>query len=172
MFCLVRVGVGRGDGCHETDSSFHAITKVSRIIDASAVLMMSINERANEAHHHDPILEASQEHLGDQGMKKMASPWKLYSLPKYRKTDCTIEGTRCNEGESRAHPGIQLDTFVLLLQREIFVPYVAKDAQKANSKSRTKSVTQLSTTADRPKNLGGASGDWSSKIMGVKYVTK
>ena len=71
--------MGGGDGCHETDSSFHAITKVSRIIDAS-VLMMSINERVNEAHHHDPILEASQEHLGDQVMKKTASPWKLSSL--------------------------------------------------------------------------------------------
>ena len=63
--CLVRVGVGRGDGCHETDSSFHAITKVSRIIDASAVLTISINELVDAAHHHDPILEISQEHLGD-----------------------------------------------------------------------------------------------------------
>ena len=61
----MRVGVGRGDGCHETDSSFHAITEVSRIIDASAVLMMSINERVNEAHHNDPILDSSQRHLGD-----------------------------------------------------------------------------------------------------------
>ena len=38
---------------------------------ASAVLMMSINKSVNEAHHHDPVLEASQEHLGDQVMERM-----------------------------------------------------------------------------------------------------
>ena len=66
--CLVRVSVGRSDSRHETDSPFLAIPKVSRIFDVLAVLMMSINKRINEAHHHDPILEASQEHLGDQVM--------------------------------------------------------------------------------------------------------
>ena len=73
---MVRVSVGRSDGCHGADSPFHAIYKISRILDVSAVLMMSINEGVNEAHHHDPILEASQEHQGDQVMEKMASPWK------------------------------------------------------------------------------------------------
>ena len=34
----------------------------------------------NEAHYHDPILEASQEHLGDQVMERMASPWKRSGL--------------------------------------------------------------------------------------------
>ena len=57
------------------DSSFHAITKVSRILNVSAVLIMSINEGVNEAHYHDSKLETSQEHLGDQVMEKMASPW-------------------------------------------------------------------------------------------------
>ena len=41
---------------------------------------MSINKRINEAHHHDPTLEASQEHLGDQIMEKTASPRKHRSL--------------------------------------------------------------------------------------------
>ena len=54
---------------------FYTITKVSRILDASTVLMMGINKRVNEPHRHDPILEASQEYLGDQVMEKMASPW-------------------------------------------------------------------------------------------------
>ena len=67
-------GVGRSDRRHDADSPFHAITKVSRIIYASAVLMMSIDKCVNEAHHHDPIPEASQEHLGDQVMEKMTSP--------------------------------------------------------------------------------------------------
>ena len=75
-FYLERAGEGRGDGCHATDSSSHAITKVSRIIDASAVLIMSINKGVNEAHHLDSMQEASQEYLGDQVMEKMASPWK------------------------------------------------------------------------------------------------
>ena len=80
--CLVRqvtwcvVSVGRSDSRHEADSPFYAITKITKILDASAVLMMSINKGVNEAHYHDPILEASQEHLGDQVTGKMASPWK------------------------------------------------------------------------------------------------
>ena len=69
------MGVGGIDGRHEADPSFHAITKISRIIDASAVLIVSIDKGVKEAHHHDPILETSQEHLGDQVMKKMAFPW-------------------------------------------------------------------------------------------------
>ena len=68
------------DSRHEADSDFYAITKVSRILDASAVLMMSIDKGVNEAHYHEHKLEASQEHLGDQVMEKMASPWKHSSL--------------------------------------------------------------------------------------------
>ena len=41
---------------------------------------MSITKGVNEAHYHDPTSEASQEHLGDQVMEKMASPWKRRSL--------------------------------------------------------------------------------------------
>ena len=53
----------------EADSPFmQSPNKVSRIFDASTVSMMSINKRVNTAHHHDPILEASQEHLGDKVM--------------------------------------------------------------------------------------------------------
>ena len=63
---------------------FMPITKIRGIIDASTVLMMSTHTRVNEAHHHDPILEASQEHMGDQVMEKMASPWKHSSLPPKR----------------------------------------------------------------------------------------
>ena len=74
--CLVRVSAGRGDGRHEADSPFHAITKIPGIHDASTVLMMSLHKCANEAHHHDPILEAPQEHMGDQVMEKMVSQWK------------------------------------------------------------------------------------------------
>ena len=57
--CLVRVGVGRSGGRRKAGSSFHAITKVPRILDKSTVLMMGINKCVNEAHHHDSILEAS-----------------------------------------------------------------------------------------------------------------
>ena len=66
--CLVRVGAGGSDSRHEEDPSFHAISKVHRILDTSTVLMMGIDKCVNKAHHHDSILEASQEHLGDQVM--------------------------------------------------------------------------------------------------------
>ena len=66
--CLISVGVGRSDGCHKADPSFHAITKAPRILEALTVLVMGINKGVNDAHHHDSILEASQEHMGDQVM--------------------------------------------------------------------------------------------------------
>ena len=72
---LVRVSAGRGDSSHEANSPFHALSKVSRSLDATAVLMMSMNKGVNEAHYHDPIVETSQEHLGDQITK-----WKHSSL--------------------------------------------------------------------------------------------
>ena len=70
--CLVRVGVGRRDSRHEGDSPFQPITKVPRILDVSTVLMMGIHKCVNDADHHDPILETSQEHLGD--LEKIVSP--------------------------------------------------------------------------------------------------
>ena len=63
-----------------------------------AVLMMSINKCVNEAHHHDPILEASQEHLGD-------------SLPSNRGKHFVQEKTL----------DIELDTFAPHLQCAIFL---------------------------------------------------
>ena len=42
--CLVRVGAGGSDSSHTADPSFHAITKVPRIVDTSTVLMMGINK--------------------------------------------------------------------------------------------------------------------------------
>ena len=69
--CLPCIGVGKSDNCHEADSLFHTISKVSRNLDESTVLMMGINKCVNEAHHHDPILEASQEPMNDEVMEKM-----------------------------------------------------------------------------------------------------
>ena len=45
---------------------FMQFTKVPRIPDDSTMLMMSINKGVKEAHHHNPILKASQKHPGDQ----------------------------------------------------------------------------------------------------------
>ena len=64
---------GRSDSHHAADSPFHAIPKISRILDASAVLMLNLNKGVNEAHYHDSILKASQEHLGDQVVENMIS---------------------------------------------------------------------------------------------------
>ena len=82
--CLVRASVGRSDSRLEADSPFYRITKVSRILDATTVLM-GIHKGVNEAHHHDPILKASQEHLGDQVMEKMVSQWKHSSMSCHQK---------------------------------------------------------------------------------------
>ena len=56
---LVCVSIGRSDSLHETNSPFHAITKVSRILNISAVVIMGIDKSVNEAHYNDPILETS-----------------------------------------------------------------------------------------------------------------
>ena len=66
--CLICVGVGRSDGRHKSNSSLHAITNVPRIFDNSTVLMMGLNKRVKEAHHHNTTLKASQEHPGDEVM--------------------------------------------------------------------------------------------------------
>ena len=65
---------------HYQSSRCGRTPKTARILHASAVLMMSINKWVNEGHNHDPLLEASQEYLGDQVMEKMASPWWHRSL--------------------------------------------------------------------------------------------
>ena len=99
---------------------FYTITKVSRILDASTVLMMGINKCVNEAHHHDPILEASQEHLGDQVMEKMVSPWMHSSVSPKRSKHITQTRAFVVMRESRVHSGIQYDTYVHNPQYEIF----------------------------------------------------
>ena len=62
---LICVSVDKSDRSHKAVSPFHAITKVPRILDTSMVLMTGSNKCVNEAHHHDAIEEASQEHLDD-----------------------------------------------------------------------------------------------------------
>ena len=47
------MSVGRSDGSHKADPSFHAITKVPRILEALTVLVMGTNKGVNETHHHD-----------------------------------------------------------------------------------------------------------------------
>ena len=66
--CLTRVGVSRSDSRHEADPSFHAISKVPKILEALTALVMGKNNGVNETHQGDSILEASQEHLGGQVM--------------------------------------------------------------------------------------------------------
>ena len=96
--CLVRhvawyaCGVGRRDSRHEGDSPFQTITKVPRILDVSTVLMMGIHKCVNDADHHDPILETSQEHLGD--LEKIVSPLKHSCLPPKKRKHIIQEGSR------------------------------------------------------------------------------
>ena len=55
--CLVRVGVGRSDGGHESNPSLQTITKIPNVCRIKAVFMMGID---------NTILKAPQEHSGDQ----------------------------------------------------------------------------------------------------------
>ena len=48
------------------ESSFHAITQVSRVLRVKAVSMISIDEGIEEAQNHKSILNVSHEHTGDQ----------------------------------------------------------------------------------------------------------
>ena len=82
--------------------------------------MMNTNKGVNEAHYHDPILEASEEHVGGQVIEKMASPWKRRSLSPNRDKHIVQAGTLILIRE------IQLDTFVPLLQWEIFAPWIVR----------------------------------------------
>ena len=68
--CLVRVGVGRSDGCHESNPSCQTITKVPCVCRVKAVFMMGIEKCVKEAENHKAILKASQEHTCDQVMLK------------------------------------------------------------------------------------------------------
>ena len=42
--CLVRVGVGRSDGCHESNPSCDTITKVAIVCRFKAVFLMGIDK--------------------------------------------------------------------------------------------------------------------------------
>ena len=66
--CLVRVGVGRSDGCHQSNPSFRTITKVHSVCRVKAVFMMGTDKCIKEAQNHNTILKASQEHPVDQVM--------------------------------------------------------------------------------------------------------
>ena len=58
--CLARVSVGRSDGCHESNPSFHTITKVPSIPRINAVFMMGEDKSMKEAEDHNTILKTSQ----------------------------------------------------------------------------------------------------------------
>ena len=122
---LVCVSVSKSDSRHEADSPFHAITEVC-ILNASAVLVMSINRGVNEAHHYDPKLEASRENLCGQVMEKTVSLLKCRSLSPKRSKHVIQRRAFVVVVDSRVHPDFQLDTFVPLIQCEIVVPYMAR----------------------------------------------
>ena len=64
--CLVRVGVGRSDGSHESNPSCQTITKVPSVCRIKAVLMMGIDKCVKEAQNHNAILKTPLEHPGCQ----------------------------------------------------------------------------------------------------------
>ena len=76
--CLMCVGVGRSDGRHKANPSFHAITKISRILGTLAMLMMGINKSIKETQYHNSISKAVQEQTGDRVV------WKMISLRQHR----------------------------------------------------------------------------------------
>ena len=95
--CLVCVGVGRSDGRHngrhKANPSFHAITKISRILGTLAMLMMGINESVKETQYHNSIWKASQKHPTDQVVKEMISLWHYRSMSSERNNNVVHPGT-------------------------------------------------------------------------------
>ena len=85
--CLISMGVGRNNGRHEANSSFHALSKVSGIFCVTTMLIVGEDTSINDTQYHDSILEASQEILCGQIMKKVASSWKELSMFPYGDED-------------------------------------------------------------------------------------
>ena len=81
---LEDMGICRSNCSHKTNSTSHTISKVSMVIHISAVVDMGIKEGIDDTHHYNSILKASQENLGNQVVKKMASPWQKCSVPPNR----------------------------------------------------------------------------------------
>ena len=80
---LICVSVGRSDSLIAVMNRilpFVQSPRVCKILNASAVLIVSVNKSVNEAHCYDPMLETSKEHPADQVMEKMASPRKRRSM--------------------------------------------------------------------------------------------
>ena len=145
--------------------SFMQSPKFPGFFDASTVLMMSINKRVNEAHYHDSILKASQKNTGDQVMEKMASPRKRRSMLPNRGKQIVQQRTlvvmRERVGFIRASNSTRL--FLSFSVKSVCRSQpVANDAQKTNSKSRTRGTRRKfhvrqnlhnAKTTDRSKNL-------------------
>ena len=66
------------------------------------------------------------EHLGDQVMEKMVSPWKHSSLSPKRSKHIIQTRAFVVLRESRVRSGIQNDTYVHGPQCEIFEPCIAR----------------------------------------------
>ena len=109
---------------------------------------MGVNKCVNEAHHHDSILVASQEHVWViKSCTKMGSPWKHGSLSP--KTSDQILQTRAfvvmTERMTRVHSGIQHDTFVHMIfsVKSFFETCIARcrgHAKNAKSEPMTRST--------------------------------
>ena len=111
-------GVCRSDGSRKTNSPFHTISKISRIVHISAVVVVGINEGVDDAHHDNSILKASKK-SGEDG----PSAAKLQRVSKPKRRSCTGEGIRCCVRENRVQPDIHLNIFIANTQYEIVVSY-------------------------------------------------
>ena len=60
--CLICVSASKSDGRHKPNPSFHAITKICRILEALAVLMVGLKKKKSV----NFILKALQEQPSDQ----------------------------------------------------------------------------------------------------------
>ena len=78
--CLVRMVVSNSDSCHKAESPF--LYSLQSFQNSRCIVCTDDKhkQRVNDAHHHDPILEVSHEHLNDEVMEKMVFPWKPSGL--------------------------------------------------------------------------------------------
>ena len=87
---------------------------------------MCKDEGIKNTHYHNSILKASWENLGNQVVKRMASPWQICSKsPDRGEAVFSREGIHCNEKENRVRPNIQLHISAPLPQCETVVPHTS-----------------------------------------------
>ena len=129
-YCLVRVSVSRSDGCHESNSSCHTVTKVPSVCRITAVFVMGIDECVEEAQNHNAMLKPPQEHPRDQVVEQAIHWWYNRGVPPEGKKEVVQSGTHIIERDGVTF--IQTSNTASTVRAETFSELILP-ARKSNS---------------------------------------